>query len=308
MNEAPTITVAILSPGDMGHGIGRVLREGGARVITCLRGRSQRTRSLAALAGIEDVADLDAVAQQADIILSIMVPGKAVALGAELAAALKRTAGHPVIVDCNAISPATARRIAETIEEHGGLFVDAGIIGVPPADGTHGPRLYVSGHNARELLVLRDFGIDVRVVGDQVGQASGLKMCYASVTKGFTALATIQQTAALALGLSEHLNRELALSNPAVLAWMEAMVPSMPPKAYRWVGEMEEIAATFDALGLPPRMMLGAADLYALTAATSLGTEVPESRASGESMNAVARILVEEHLLRGTAPDRQDSV
>jgi len=308
MNEAPTITVAILSPGDMGHGIGRVLREGGARVITCLRGRSQRTRSLAALAGIEDVADLDAVAQQADIILSIMVPGKAVALGAELAAALKRTAGHPVIVDCNAISPATARRIAETIEEHGGLFVDAGIIGVPPADGTHGPRLYVSGHNARELLVLRDFGIDVRVVGDQVGQASGLKMCYASVTKGFTALATIQQTAALALGLSEHLNRELALSNPAVLAWMEAMVPSMPPKAYRWVGEMEEIAATFDALGLPPRMMLGAADLYALTAATSLGTEVPESRASGESINAVARILVEEHLLRGTAPDRQDSV
>src|ERR1700722_13931424 len=308
MNEAPTITVAILSPGDMGHGIGRVLREGGARVITCLRGRSQRTRSLAALAGIEDVADLDAVTQQADIILSIMVPGKAVALGAELASALKRTAGHPVIVDCNAISPATARRIAETIEEHGGLFVDAGIIGVPPADGTHGPRLYVSGHNARELLVLRDFGIDVRVVGDQVGQASGLKMCYASVTKGFTALATIQQTAALALGLSEHLNRELALSNPAVLAWMEAMVPSMPPKAFRWVCEMEEIAAKFTALGLPTPRMLGAADLYALTAATSLGTEVPESRASGESINAVARILVEEHLLRGTAPDRQDSV
>ena len=308
MNEAPTITVAILSPGDMGHGIGRVLREGGARVITCLRERSQRTRSLAELAGIEDVADLDAVTQQADIILSIMVPGKAVALAVELAAALERTAAQPVIVDCNPIAPATARRIAATIEEHGGLFVDAGIVGVPPVDATHGPRLYVSGHNARDLLVLRDFGIDVRVVGDQVGQASGLKMCYASVTKGFTALATIQQTAALALGLSEHLNRELALSNPAVLAWMEAMVPSMPPKAYRWVGEMEEIAATFDALGLPPRMMLGAADLYALTAATSLGTEVPESRASGKSMNAVARILVEEHLLRGTAPDRQDSV
>ena len=308
MNEAPAITIAILSPGDMGHGIGRVLREGGARVITCLRGRSQRTRSLAEGAGIAEVPDLDTVTQLADIILSIMVPGKAATLASELAAALQRTAAHPVIVDCNAIAPATAQTIAATIEEHGGRFIDAGIIGIPPVNGSSGPRLYVSGHNASDLLILRDYGIDVRVVGDEVGQASGLKMCYASVTKGFTALATIQQTAAMALGLSEQLNSELAVSNPALLAWMEAMVASMPPKAYRWVGEMKEIAATFDLLGLPPRMMLGAADLYALTAATSLGTEVPESRASGESMNAVARILVEEHLVGGTAPDHHESV
>ena len=291
----------------MGHAIGRVLREGGARVITSLQGRSQRTRSLAMDAGIEEVPDLDAVAREADIILSIMVPGEAVGLAAATAAALQRTLTHPVFADCNAIAPATAQGIAATIEEHGGHFVDAGIIGLPPLAGTSGPRLYVSGHNASDLLVLRDFGIDVRVVGERVGQASGLKMCYASVTKGFTALATIQQVAALALGLSEPLLRELAVSNPALLAWMEGMVAAMPPKAHRWVGEMREIAATFESLGLPAGMMLGAADLYALTAGTSLGAEVPESRTSGESMEAVAQILVEEHVLPRTAPGLHES-
>jgi len=309
MNEpAPTTTLAILSPGDMGHAVGRVLHEAGARVITCLQGRSERTRSLAADAGIEEMPDFESVALEADIILSIMVPGNAVGLANTTAEAIQRTATHPIFADCNAIAPATARKIASTIEAHGGRFVDAGIVGLPPSAGKSGPRLYASGHNASDLLVLRDYGIDVRVVGDSVGQASGLKMCYASVTKGFTALATIQQAAAAAMGLSEPLLRELTESNPALLAWMEGMVSAMPPKAHRWVAEMQEIAATFESLRLPSGMMLGAADLYALTAATSLGAEIPESRTSGESMDAVARTLVEEHIRRRQPPGFPESV
>jgi L-threonate 2-dehydrogenase len=287
----------------MGHAIGNVLRDAGSRVITCLHGRSQRTRALADSAGIEDVPDLDAIAEQADIILSILVPREAVTSASQLSAALERTGARPIVADCNAIAPTTAKTIAAIIEAHGGRFVDAGIIGGPPVSSTKGPRVYASGPNAHDLLTLRDNGIDVRIVGDQVGQASGLKMCYASVTKGLTALAAMQQTAAMAMGLLDPLNRELEMSNPELLAWMENMVASMPPKARRWIAEMEEIATTFEGLRLPSGIMLGAAELYALVAATSLGNEIPETRLRGDTMEAVARALVDEHVLHDTSTE-----
>ena len=157
----------------------------------------------------------------------------------------------------------------------GTRFVDASIIGPPPTPGSTTTRVYASGSHADELLALVPCGLDVRVIGDEVGQASGLKMCYASVTKGLTAIAAQQQVAATALGLSEPLIRELEVSQPQLLAWMNAMVPGMPPKANRWIGEMEEIAATFDAVGISPGMMLGAAQFYRDVKATQLVSEAP---------------------------------
>jgi 3-hydroxyisobutyrate dehydrogenase-like beta-hydroxyacid dehydrogenase len=287
-------TVAILSPGDMGHAVGAVLQRGGLNIVTCLRARSERTRRLASEAGIVELADLEALVVEADIVLSILPPAAAHHAATELAAAIRHTGARPIVADCNAVAPDTVVEISRIIESAGGRFLDASIIGRPPTWGTTGTRIYVAGPNAAQLEILREHGLDVRTIGPAIGEASGLKMCYAAVTKGLTALAAQQQAVAAALGLSALLRQELELSQPSLLAWMMKMVPDLPPKAARWVGEMEEIAATFQSVGVPPTMMSGAAEFFGLAAATSLGYEVPDHRSRGESMEGVARVLSDE--------------
>jgi 3-hydroxyisobutyrate dehydrogenase-like beta-hydroxyacid dehydrogenase len=239
------VTVGIVSAGEMGAGVGRLLRQGGVRVVTTLDGRAERTRERAAAAGMEDVGSLAAVVREADLLLSILPPGRAL----ELAEAVGRDAG-PLYVDCNAISPVTARAIAAVV---GGRYVDAGIIGAPSA-----PRLYASGPHADELVALP---LDVRSLGGEIGQASALKMCYAALTKGLSALLTESMVAADANGVTAALRAELADSQPQFLAGADRL-PGVVPKAYRWVAEMEEIAATLEQAGMTPRMLLGAADVY----------------------------------------------
>ncbi|HEX2034976.1 MAG TPA: DUF1932 domain-containing protein [Chloroflexota bacterium] len=285
--------VGVMSPGDMGHAIGNVLRHGGLQVITCLRGRSARTAALAAEAGIADVGSDEALVQQADVVLSVLVPSEAPALAARLAAAVRATGAHPLIADCNAIAPQTVRQIAVPLSAAGARFVDAGIIGGPPRPGQAGPRIYASGEYAPELAQLTPYGLDVRVMGTEIGQASGLKMCYAALTKGLTALSTELLVAARALGLHGALHAELQQSQPQLLGAMERQVPGMPPKAYRWVGEMEEIAATFEAVGLTPKILQGAAELYRFVGRTPLAEETPENRRRGQSLQEVVDILAE---------------
>ena len=125
--------VAILSPGEMGHSVGRCLLDGGFDVATCLTGRSARTRSLSEAAGIRDVPDLDDLVRGADLVLAILVPDQAAPLAREVAASMERTGAAPAYADCNAVSPATAREIGEIVSGAGGRFIDAGIIGGPPA-------------------------------------------------------------------------------------------------------------------------------------------------------------------------------
>ena len=203
-------TIAIMSPGDMGHAVGAVLRQAGLRVITQLDGRSERTRALAARAGIEQVADDDILVRAADILLSILVPAEALALAERIAGAVRGTGATPLYVDCNAIAPQTARQVAEIVEGAGARFVDAGIIGPPPQSGATSTRFYASGGDAATFARLKDFGLDVRVVGDRPGQASALKMCYAALTKGTTALMTELSIAAERLGVSDALRAEFA--------------------------------------------------------------------------------------------------
>ncbi|MBI3973933.1 MAG: NAD(P)-dependent oxidoreductase [Chloroflexi bacterium] len=286
-------TVAVMSPGDMGHAIGAVLRHAGLRVITALEGRSRRTAGLAAGAGIEDVGDLVTLVGEADVLLSVLPPARAQDLAGRVAAALREagttrttgTAGRSLLyADLNAIAPQTARAIARLIGDAGARFVDAGIIGGPPRPGGAGPRIYASAEHAAELAALRDHGLDVRVIGTDVGQASGLKMCYAALTKGLTALGTELLVAGEKMGLSEALRAELQQSQQTLWTSLERSVPGMPPKAYRWVGEMEEIAATFGALGLTPRILEGAADLYRFVEHTPLGQETPETRQRGQTL------------------------
>ena len=286
------LTIAIMSPGDMGHAVGAVLRQRGLRVITRLDGRSRRTRALAAQAGIEDVADDDALVREADMLLSILVPAEAVTLAERIARALHGTGAKPLYVECNAIAPETTRQIAEIVEGAGARFVDAGIIGPPPRPGAAATRFYASGRDAAAFARLRDFGLDVRAVGDRPGQASALKMCYAALTKGTTALMTELSIAAARLGVSEALRAEFEESQPAMLERMRGVVPAMVPKAHRWVGEMEEIARTFEACGLTPRIFEGAAEVYAQVAGTELGRISPEDwRRQGGSLEDVVSKL-----------------
>jgi L-threonate 2-dehydrogenase len=116
-------------------------------------------------------------------------------------------------------------------------------------------------------------------------------MCYAAVTKGLTALASEAHTAGQALGLTEALSDELRNSQSALFQWFERQIPRMPPKATRWVGEMEEIARTFTDLGLPPQMLEGAAAIYRFVGQTELGAETPEERDRGQRLEDVTDIL-----------------
>ena len=268
-------TVAVLAPGDMGHAVAAVLKAGGLRVVTSLAGRSARTRALAAAAGVEDLADDATLVRAADLLLSILVPAQAEELAWRIAAAVERTGTDLLYVDCNAIAPETAQAVGRIVESAGARFVDAGIIGPPPRPGATGTRFYASGA-AAGFAQLRDHGLDVRVIGERAGDASAVKMCYAALTKGTTAIMTELLVAAERLGVSGPLRVEFEMSQPEMLRRMEHSVPAMVPKAHRWVGEMEEIARTFAAAGLTPLTFEGAAALYAFVGDTPLGKMSPE--------------------------------
>ena len=183
-------TVAVLRPGDMGHAVGQLLRENELRVVTCLAGRSGRTKTLSEQAGIIDVPNLERLVEQTDIVLSITVSESAPTVARGIADAIKATqaAGSDILfAECNALAPQTVRQLEPVITDSGGRFVDASIIGGPPRNGSS-PRFYASGPQAAELEKLREFGLDVRIIGSETGQASGIKMCYAAITKGTGAL------------------------------------------------------------------------------------------------------------------------
>ena len=284
--------VGILSPGDMGHTVGNVLRQNGLQVITCLHGRSQRTRQLAEKASIVYVPTYPEFVTEADLILSIMVPAQAMSAASAVAGALKETDTTLTYADCNAIAPQTVRKLGDTITSAGGTFVDASIIGPPP----HTPgatRFYASGPDLNLFSELNDYGLDVRSLGEEIGLASAIKMCYASLTKGLTALCTELLTAASALGVSEALTAEFQLSQSALFERMERGLPSMPPKARRWIGEMEEISATFAHVGLTPNILTGAADMYRFVGDTHLADLPPEARDEFPTLAELIEILAE---------------
>lgn len=268
-------TVAILSPGDMGNAVGKMLIDHGLHVIAALDDRSARTRQLAAQAGIEDVGTLAQLVQKAQIILSILVPAQAVTAAQRVAAALKQNECDLLYVDCNAIAPATVAQIDALISAAGGHFADAGIIGPPPRN-FEGTRIYASGGQVAPFIGLRAYGLNIIDLGGEVGRASAFKMCYAALTKGTTALQTQLLTAAAAYGISAELTAEFTSSQAQALTQMQRGLPSMVAKAHRWVGEMEEIAKTFAALGLTPDIFTGAAEIYRYVSSTSLGELTPE--------------------------------
>ncbi len=283
-------TVGILSPGDMGHTVGNVLRQNGLRVITCLEGRSQRTRQLAEKAGIVDVPTYPQFVTEVDLILSIMVPAQAMSAASIVAETLQQVDTTLTYTDCNAIAPQTVRKLGDIITTAGGTFVDASIIGPPPR--TPGAtRFYASGPDLNLFSELNNYGLDIRALGEEIGLASAIKMCYASLTKGLTALCTELLTAASVLGVSDALTAEFQLSQSALFERMEKGLPGMPPKARRWIGEMEEISATFAHVGLTPNILTGAADMYRFVGDTHLADLPPEARDEFPNLAELIEIL-----------------
>jgi len=262
-----TAVVAVIAPGMMGAGTGKRLADNGAKVLTSLKGRSAETVARAKAAGMID-ADDEEIAR-ADFILSILPPGDAVALAERLVPALEASNAKPIYVDCNAINPRTVARVAAAIAPTDCAFVDAGIIGSPPKPPAPGeskiagsPRFYASGPAALRFAALRDYGLDVRVLEGVLSAASALKMSYAGITKGTQAIGAAMMLAASRAGSADDLFKELQGSQKEMFAWFKRALGQMPPKAYRWVAEMHEIAGFVGGDPTAHELYEGAAHFY----------------------------------------------
>lgn len=260
-----TPTVAIIAPGNMGAGIGQRLTEHKVPVLTTLAGRSAASAARARSAAMAAVEERQLM--EADFLLSIVPPGEALALARRLAPLLSAANTKPIYVECNAVSPQTMNHIAQEIAASGASFIGAGIIGPPPKPGSNNTKIYAAGSHAKELAKLNDYGLIVRVLGGPPTAAAALKMSYAGITKGFTALGAAMMLAAARAGSAEALHAELAESQQALLGWLTRQTPSMYGKAYRWVAELDEIAAFVGKDYDESAMLAAAARLYERIAA-----------------------------------------
>jgi 3-hydroxyisobutyrate dehydrogenase-like beta-hydroxyacid dehydrogenase len=238
----------------MGAAVGSALRQRGHEVLWASAGRSDATSKRATEAGLTDAGSVHELAERSDVIVSVCPPHAATDVAASVASA------SGLFVDANAIAPATARAMAA--DRDAGRFVDGGIIGPPPRNaGT--TRLYLSGARATDVAELFDgTPVDARVVSTEIGDASAVKMTYAAWTKGTAALLLAIRAVAEEEGVAEPLLEEWRLSLPDLPDAVERAMRSAAAKGWRWVGEMEEIAATFAAAGQPDGFHRAAAEIY----------------------------------------------
>lgn len=249
-------TIGLLHPGQMGAAIGAALRSQGHTVAWVSAGRGPETVRRAQEAGLVDAGSARELTHRCEVLLSVCPPHAAVEVS-------RSVTGFPgVFVDANAVAPATARAIANQIESGGGRFVDAGIVG-PPPHRAGSTRLYLSGSEAGSVGALfAGTPVEARVVSDQVGAASALKLAYAGWTKGSAALLLAIRALAQAEGVEEALLAEWSRSLPELPDRSLTAARSATTKGWRWVGEMEEIAATMATAGLPAGFHQSAAEVF----------------------------------------------
>ncbi len=256
MDNSGLGVIGLLHPGQMGAAVGQCLTGAGHVVLWASEGRGPETAARALDAGLEDVGTAAEMADRAAAILSVCPPHAAL----DMSWAVQGFSG--IFVDANAIAPATAREIARMIEDGGGSYVDGGIIGQPPAAGGS-TRLYLSGSRAAEVRELFDGSpLSARVVAGGTTAASAVKMAYAAWTKGSGSLLLTARALARAEGVEEVLLAEWAESQPALKERSAGAAQSASAKGWRWVGEMEEIAASMAAAGLPDGFHQAAAEVF----------------------------------------------
>ncbi len=252
------MVIGVLHPGEMGAAVGAAARLNGAQVIWASDGRGDATRGRAGAAGLEDVGTVERLVAESRLILSICPPAAAVDVGREVAGLGFRG----IYVDGNAVAPDTTIAIGDIVSGGGAAFVDGGLIGPPP----HRPgttRLYLSGLGAADVAARFTEGpLTAIALDNRIGAASALKMAYAGWNKGSQALLLAIRALAAREGVDEALVREWALSMPDLAKRTEQAVSGNAKKAWRFVGEMHEIASTFAAVGLPEGFHQAAAEVF----------------------------------------------
>jgi 3-hydroxyisobutyrate dehydrogenase-like beta-hydroxyacid dehydrogenase len=281
-----SMSVAIVSPGHMGAGLGWALGAGGARVVATLAGRSARTTRLTGSAGLELLPSLEDVVAAASVVLVVTPPAAAVTAAADIAAAARATGTRPLVADLNAVSPSTMEQIAAVLAPLD--LVDGSISGSPPTVRP-GARVYLSGARAAEVAGLPWRHVEPIVVGERIGSASAVKMCTASVYKGLVALCAQAMRTGARHGVLDHVLADLATAGLD----RAGAVAAAATKAARFVPEMREIAATQRAAGLPHQLFEAFALVYAELAGSPLATQDPES---------VDRTLTPAQVVAGITP------
>ena len=256
MDLPSAFVIGLLHPGEMGAAVGQCLTGAGYTVLWASESRGPETAARARAAGLADAGTAAEMAERADLILSVCPPHAAL----DTAWGVQGFAG--LYVDANAISPATAREVALMVEEGGATYIDGGIIGLPPVKPGH-TRLYLSGEHADTVRRLFDgTPLDARVIGGGAFSASAIKMAYAGWTKGSAALLLAARSLARAEGVEDALVAEWTLSQPGLADRSEGAARSATTKGWRWVAEMEEIAASMAADGLPDGFHQAAAEIF----------------------------------------------
>jgi 3-hydroxyisobutyrate dehydrogenase-like beta-hydroxyacid dehydrogenase len=286
--------IGITSIGDMGGQVAVRLKKAGYEIFTSLEGRSKRTAALTAKAGVTDCVSIEKLVSTVDVIISVLDPAHAVTKAREVAVAIKSTGKKIMFVNGNAVAPRTAQEIDGIIRAAGGSCIDGSILRVTTREGKSELRLYVSGPEAAELTQINDEILKIRVVGEKVGNASALKMCYGAFTKGALALGVELLLASHKLGVAEEVAAEFEDTQPEVYKWILGRTIGMAPKAYRYVPEMLEVATTFEDAGMTRRMLEGAADMFEMLAKTPLAKESPEeSKEKGRTGKQIVKALAE---------------
>ena len=255
--------------------IGHILASGGARVVTTVAGRSERTQRLAD--GLELLPTLDDVVGESAIVLSVVPSGAAVEVARNIAAAAGRAGAQPLVADLNAISSGAVAAAAVSLSAAGLHLVDGSISGPPPrfAGSTV---IYLSGPRAAQVASLDAPGLELRVVGDEVGTASAIKMSTASFYKGQTAILVQALRSARAHGVLEYELHDLGRHYPDLVDDAPRMLQSIAAKSGRYVAEMKEIAASQEAAGLPSELFAALAKVFTELSHSPAATHSPEVR------------------------------
>src|SRR5687768_9897359 len=250
--------VGVLHPGEMGISVAASAINNGHQVYWTSAGRSDKTRARAEKYNLIEITSLSQLCQTSEIILSVCPPHAA----EDVAKSIIETGFKGLYLDANAISPQRSIRIGQTMEENGIQFVDGGIIG-GPAWTPNETWLYLSGKDADKIIDCFKKGpLETKIIGNEIGKASALKMCYAAYSKGTTALLAAILAAAESLGVRDELYQKWEMDDPNFSEDSNRRVRRSTAKAWRFEGEMHEIAATFQEAGLPNGFHEASAETY----------------------------------------------
>jgi 3-hydroxyisobutyrate dehydrogenase-like beta-hydroxyacid dehydrogenase len=294
--------IGILSIGEMGYHWARLIADRGGEVITCFNGRSEVTRKRAENAGARAVS-MEKLVTDADLIVSVVVPFAAKRVASKVAKALLKTGKEGALyLDANAISPMTAREIAELLAPARAVFVDGCIIGsaTKMADKSV---VYVSGPEAERIKALGDLGFNVSALGPEVAQASAFKVLYAGLTKGLQGLLVELLVGSIKFGLLDELLKRYDKSFPGLVTSVGSSINALPVHAGRRAEEMVELAQTLAHKGMKSHMAPAVRKVLKEIAALKLG-KASETGARAGDLRETLELMEKNGLLMERRPER----